>query len=181
MPIGAAPTYTLQTNKELGNVVLRFQPRSSYNQSLATKLAYQYPIMLNNVYQANKIFHSSLHAIQMILTFFFFPLLSTLIVSTQTLHWDFGHAATKEDLIPPVPILTRYKKEVGIKAFVKKELFDPRLPDERRSTEISVRTTPTLCVQLNTLYVSSGLASCFHYEGRKYFCNDFLMLNSTKP
>ncbi|PQQ10446.1 uncharacterized protein Pyn_23275 [Prunus yedoensis var. nudiflora] len=60
--------------------------------------------------------------------------------------------ATKEDLIPPVPILTRYKKEVGIKAFVKKELFDPRLPDERRSTEISVRTTPTLCVQLNTLY-----------------------------
>ncbi|KAM5551561.1 hypothetical protein ABKV19_026419 [Rosa sericea] len=60
--------------------------------------------------------------------------------------------ATKEDLIPPVPILTRYKKEAGIKAFVKKELFDPRLPDERRSTEINVRTTPTLCVQLNTLY-----------------------------
>ncbi|KAK9912696.1 hypothetical protein M0R45_036546 [Rubus argutus] len=60
--------------------------------------------------------------------------------------------ATKEDLIPPMPILTRYKKEVGIKAFVKKELFDPRLPDERRSTEINVRTTPTLCIQLNTLY-----------------------------
>ncbi|XP_062093119.1 protein unc-13 homolog [Humulus lupulus] len=60
--------------------------------------------------------------------------------------------ASKEDLIPPVPILTRYRKEAGIKAFVKKELFDPRLPDERRSTEISVRTTPTLCIQLNTLY-----------------------------
>lgn len=60
--------------------------------------------------------------------------------------------ASKEDLIPPMPILTRYKKEVGIKAFVKKELFDPRLPDERRSTEINVRTTPTLCIQLNTLY-----------------------------
>ncbi|TQE10263.1 hypothetical protein C1H46_004102 [Malus baccata] len=60
--------------------------------------------------------------------------------------------ATKEDLIPPVPILTRYRKEVGIKAFVKKELFDPRLPDERRSTEINFRTTPTLCVQLNTLH-----------------------------
>ncbi|XP_015894761.3 protein unc-13 homolog [Ziziphus jujuba] len=60
--------------------------------------------------------------------------------------------ASKEDLIPPVPILTRYSKESGIKAFVKKELFDPRLPDERRSTEISVLTTPTLCVQLNTLY-----------------------------
>ncbi|PON53330.1 hypothetical protein PanWU01x14_203370 [Parasponia andersonii] len=60
--------------------------------------------------------------------------------------------ASKEDLIPPVPILTRYKKEAGIKAFVKKELFDPRLPDERRSTEISFLTTPTLCIQLNTLY-----------------------------
>lgn len=60
--------------------------------------------------------------------------------------------ATKEDLIPPVPILTRYKKETGIKAFVKKELSDPRLPDERKSTEINVLTTPKLCVQLNTLY-----------------------------
>lgn len=60
--------------------------------------------------------------------------------------------ASKEDLIPPVPILTRYKKEAGIKAFVKKELMDPRLPDERRSSEINVQTTPTLCVQLNTLY-----------------------------
>lgn len=60
--------------------------------------------------------------------------------------------ASKEDLIPPVPILTRYKKEAGIKAFVKKEIYDPRLPDERRSTEINVLTTPTLCIQLNTLY-----------------------------
>lgn len=65
-------------------------------------------------------------------------------------------AASKEDLVPPVPILTRYKKEAGIKAFVKKELFDPRLPDERRSIEINVLTTPTLCVQLNTLYVSKA-------------------------
>lgn len=68
-----------------------------------------------------------------------------------------GHVASKEDLIPPVPILTRYKKEAGIKAFVKKEIYDPRLPDERRSTEINVLTTPTLCIQLNTLYVSSSL------------------------
>lgn len=60
--------------------------------------------------------------------------------------------ASKEDLIPPVPILTRYRREAGIKAFVKKELFDPRLPDERRSAEIKIRTTPVLCVQLNTLY-----------------------------
>lgn len=70
----------------------------------------------------------------------------------------FGSAASKEDLIPPVPILTRYKKEAGIKAFVKKELFDPRLPDERKSTEINVLTTQTLCIQLNTLYVSSSLS-----------------------
>ncbi|XP_028770040.1 protein unc-13 homolog [Neltuma alba] len=60
--------------------------------------------------------------------------------------------ASKEDLIPPVPILTRYKKEAGIKAFVKKELFDTRAPDETRSSEISVLATSTLCVQLNTLY-----------------------------
>ncbi|KAG7948554.1 hypothetical protein I3843_13G013900 [Carya illinoinensis] len=60
--------------------------------------------------------------------------------------------ASKEDLIPPAPILTRYKKEAGIKAFVKKELFDHRLTDEKRSTDINVLTTPTLCVQLNTLH-----------------------------
>ncbi|KAI9115416.1 hypothetical protein K1719_013735 [Acacia pycnantha] len=61
--------------------------------------------------------------------------------------------ASKEDLIPPVPILTGYKKEAGIKAFVKKELFDTRAPDETtRSSEISVLATSTLRVQLNTLY-----------------------------
>ncbi|CAJ1978016.1 unnamed protein product [Sphenostylis stenocarpa] len=55
--------------------------------------------------------------------------------------------ASKEDLIPPVPILTRYRKEAGIKAFVKKELFDTRVPepDEPRPSQISVLTTPTLC------------------------------------
>ncbi|OMO87254.1 hypothetical protein COLO4_20721 [Corchorus olitorius] len=60
--------------------------------------------------------------------------------------------ASKDDLVPPLPVLTRYRKEAGIKAFVKKELFDSRLPDQRRSIEINVLTTPTLCVQLNTLY-----------------------------
>ncbi|KAE9592792.1 hypothetical protein Lalb_Chr19g0132961 [Lupinus albus] len=62
--------------------------------------------------------------------------------------------ASKEDLIPPVPILTRYGKEAGIKAFVKKELFDThtRVPDETTPNDISVLATPTLCVQLNTLY-----------------------------
>ncbi|XP_024962977.1 protein unc-13 homolog isoform X1 [Cynara cardunculus var. scolymus] len=60
--------------------------------------------------------------------------------------------ASKEDIIPPVPILTRYRRESGIKAFVKKELTDPRLPDMRKSRDINVLRTPTLCVQLNTLY-----------------------------
>ncbi|XVE68374.1 hypothetical protein DITRI_Ditri09bG0063300 [Diplodiscus trichospermus] len=60
--------------------------------------------------------------------------------------------ASRDDLIPALPVLTRYRKEAGIKAFVKKELFDSRLPDQRRSIEINVLTTPTLCVQLNTLY-----------------------------
>ncbi|XP_034921194.1 protein unc-13 homolog [Populus alba] len=60
--------------------------------------------------------------------------------------------AAKEDLIPPVPILTRYRKEAGIKAFVKKELFDSKMPEEIKSNEISVPATATLCVQLNTLY-----------------------------
>ncbi|PWA87525.1 hypothetical protein CTI12_AA129120 [Artemisia annua] len=61
--------------------------------------------------------------------------------------------ANKEDIIPPVPILTRYRRESGIKAFVKtKELNDSRLPDMRKSRDINVMTTQTLCVQLNTLY-----------------------------
>lgn len=83
----------------------------------------------------------------------------------MSLKCDFGHVASKEDLIPPAPILTRYKKEAGIKAFVKKELFDHRLTDEKRSTDINVLTTPTLCVQLNTLHVSSkGTFSLFSNE-----------------
>lgn len=60
--------------------------------------------------------------------------------------------ANKEDIIPPVPILTRYRKESGIKAFVKKELTDSRIPEVRKSSDIQVLATPTLCVQLNTLY-----------------------------
>ncbi|KAK1281411.1 hypothetical protein QJS04_geneDACA015024 [Acorus gramineus] len=60
--------------------------------------------------------------------------------------------ASKEDLIPPVPVLTRYKKEMGIKAFVKKEVIDHRLPDDRRSSQINVLSTSTLCVRLNTLH-----------------------------
>ncbi|KAJ8648655.1 hypothetical protein MRB53_001678 [Persea americana] len=59
---------------------------------------------------------------------------------------------SKEDLIPPMPILTRYKKEHGIKAFVKKEVTDFSLLDERRSNEINLLSTSKLCVRLNTLH-----------------------------
>ena len=83
---------------------------------------------------------------------------------------SFHNTASKEDLVPPVPVLTRYKKEAGIKAFVKKELFDARVPepDETRPSEISVLTTPTLCVQLNTLYVSSNKVES--YLAYFHFC-----------
>ncbi|KAL8529284.1 hypothetical protein ACS0TY_006637 [Phlomoides rotata] len=60
--------------------------------------------------------------------------------------------ADKEDIIPPVPALTRYRRESGIKAFVKKEFTDPKLHDVRWLSDVNVLTTPTLCVQLNTLY-----------------------------
>ncbi|XP_075073886.1 protein unc-13 homolog [Nicotiana tabacum] len=60
--------------------------------------------------------------------------------------------ANKEDVVPPVPILTRYSREHGIKAFVKKELKDTRIPDVLKSVEIDVVATSTLCVQLNSLH-----------------------------
>lgn len=101
--------------------------------------------------------------------------------STLCLHNNWSlliyYTASKEDLIPPVPILTRHKKELGIKAFVKRELHDPRLPDVRTSTEITVLTTPTLCVQLNTLHVRSFLSSSTFFHSiflltlvRCFFC-----------
>ncbi|KAF0915824.1 hypothetical protein E2562_039125 [Oryza meyeriana var. granulata] len=58
----------------------------------------------------------------------------------------------REDLIPPVPVLTRYKKELGIKAFVKKEIHEIRTVDERKASEIIQLTMPKLCVRLNSLY-----------------------------
>lgn len=60
--------------------------------------------------------------------------------------------ANKEDVVPPVPILTRYSREHGIKAFVKKELKDTKIPDVLKSVEIDVVATSTLCVQLNSLH-----------------------------
>ncbi|CAN6218395.1 unnamed protein product [Urochloa humidicola] len=57
----------------------------------------------------------------------------------------------KEDLVPPVPVLTRYKKELGIKAFVKK-VQEVKTVDERKAAEITQLTMPKLCVRLNSLY-----------------------------
>ena len=67
-------------------------------------------------------------------------------------------------MVPPVPVLTRYKKEAAIKVFVKKELFESKLPDERWSTNIDVPATAVLCVQLNTLHVTSRLAKLPQFE-----------------
>ncbi|GAB2303646.1 hypothetical protein Dimus_037630 [Dionaea muscipula] len=88
----------------------------------------------------------------------------------------FPNPADIKDLIPPVPVLTRYKKEAGIKAFVKKEILDQRHPDERKSSEINVLPTATLCVQLNTLHVSIrtsyvSLSSSLHWKFKLYFPN----------
>ncbi|RLN34181.1 uncharacterized protein C2845_PM03G03350 [Panicum miliaceum] len=58
----------------------------------------------------------------------------------------------KEDLVPPVPVLTRHKKELGIKAFVKKEVQEVKTVDERKAAEITQLTIPKLCVRLNSLY-----------------------------
>ncbi|XP_024311852.1 uncharacterized protein LOC100836004 isoform X2 [Brachypodium distachyon] len=63
-----------------------------------------------------------------------------------------GPIVDKEDLVPPVPVLTRYKKELGIKAFVKKEIQEVRTVDERKASEIVQLTMPKLCVRLNSLY-----------------------------
>nr|CAD1838922.1 unnamed protein product [Ananas comosus var. bracteatus] len=62
------------------------------------------------------------------------------------------HLVNKDDLIPPVPVLTRYKKEMGIKAFVKKDVAEIRIMDDKKSSEINALTSVKLCVRLNTLY-----------------------------
>lgn len=81
-------------------------------------------------------------------------ILMTSFVPNWTSKCNLAPAGSKEDLIPPMPILTRYKKEHGIKAFVKKEVTDFSLLDERRSNEINLLSTSKLCVRLNTLHVS---------------------------
>lgn len=84
--------------------------------------------------------------------------------STETYTSTMGyHVGSKEDLVPPEPVLTRYRKEAGIKAFVKKEILDPRMSEERRSSEINILTTAALCVQLNTLHVSVLTSPLFFF------------------
>lgn len=61
----------------------------------------------------------------------------------------------KEDLVPPVPVLTRYRRELGIKSFVRKETTDIRLTDEKSSSQINALSVPRLCVRLNTLYYAN--------------------------
>ncbi|XP_019185195.1 PREDICTED: uncharacterized protein LOC109180165 [Ipomoea nil] len=60
--------------------------------------------------------------------------------------------ANKEDIVPPIPILTRYSREHGIKAFVKKELRDSKLSESRKFSDVNILATSTLCIQLNTLH-----------------------------
>lgn len=69
-----------------------------------------------------------------------------------------AYTGDKRDLVPPAPSLTRYKKEVAIKSVSnKKKVADPRLPDERRSSEINLLSTTSLCVRVNTLHVSCSV------------------------
>ncbi|XP_078438280.1 plant/protein (DUF810) isoform X2 [Wolffia australiana] len=67
-------------------------------------------------------------------------------------HHIVAQIGSREDLIPPVPVLTRYKKETGIKALVWKETPGHQILNERKSSQINVAPTSALCVQLNTLH-----------------------------
>ncbi|OAE31545.1 hypothetical protein AXG93_3415s1050 [Marchantia polymorpha subsp. ruderalis] len=92
----------------------------------------------------------------------------------------------KGDLIPPAPSLTRYKKDMSIKAQSKKKVADPRLPDERRSTEINFLTTVRLCVRLNTLHHILVLVDALEDHIRERWArkrprDDVLRSNGTVP
>jgi hypothetical protein len=83
-------------------------------------------------------------------------------------------AVDKDDLVPPVPVLTRYKKELGIKVFVKKEVHEVKTVDERKSSEITQLTMPKLCVRLNSLYVSFLFTrDCAHLHHNGKFIGNF--------
>ena len=67
----------------------------------------------------------------------------------------FLYTCDKGDLVPWAPGLTCYKKEVAQKMVSNKKVVEFRLPDERRSSEINLHSTTTLCVCLNTLHASA--------------------------
>lgn len=85
-----------------------------------------------------------------------FPFRVPILLSATSEKWFilWYLVVNKDDLIPPVPVLTRYKKEMGIKAFVKKDVAEIRIMDDKKSSEINALTSTKLCVRLNTLYVS---------------------------
>lgn len=58
----------------------------------------------------------------------------------------------KDILIPPTPILTRYKKDTAMNAFTKKKIADPRLTDESSYSHFNDLSTSKLCVRLNSLH-----------------------------
>ncbi|KAI5083096.1 hypothetical protein GOP47_0002839 [Adiantum capillus-veneris] len=60
----------------------------------------------------------------------------------------------KEDLMLPPPGLTRYGRDASIKSTftTKKKGADPRLPDEKRGSQLNLLTVSRLCVRLNTLH-----------------------------
>eukprot|EP00245_Coleochaete_scutata_P015380 TRINITY_DN6828_c0_g6_i1.p1 TRINITY_DN6828_c0_g6~~TRINITY_DN6828_c0_g6_i1.p1 ORF type:complete len:662 (-),score=136.36 TRINITY_DN6828_c0_g6_i1:359-2224(-) len=63
---------------------------------------------------------------------------------------------SQDDLMSPLPALTRYKKDVATKLNVPGKRKDPRMPDERRANEINALTTTKLCIRLNTLHYITG-------------------------
>lgn len=58
----------------------------------------------------------------------------------------------KDVLIPPTPILTRYKKDTTMNSFTKKKIADPRSTDENSYNHFNDLSTSKLCVRLNSLH-----------------------------
>ncbi|KAJ7545205.1 hypothetical protein O6H91_09G110600 [Diphasiastrum complanatum] len=56
------------------------------------------------------------------------------------------------ELIPPVPILTRYNEDLFMRGHLKRKTVEAQLLDEKRIFEINLLTTSKLCIRLNTLY-----------------------------
>lgn len=58
----------------------------------------------------------------------------------------------KDILIPPAPILTRYKKDTTMNSFTRKKLADTGSTDESRCSQFNDLSTSKLCVRLNSLH-----------------------------